>query len=200
MSGCSRTSGYACERAVSVGSHRRSVRVGRAVVVCGEAGWTPGGALSSRGGQRDLVPAAHGCSWRQLPKNFPPWETVYWPFKRWRDDGSLDALHDTLRERVREAEGRDPQPTARSSPRTTSRSAIPSAAATPGTAFPSRRSLAAPRPVEGLGPSGVHSDGAGDPGVAPGRLRPSPAAGIAAIPRPPRDRRHRRGIGHGRQS
>ena len=53
-----------------------------------------------------------GCSWRQLPKNFPPWETVYWHFKRWRDDGSLDALHDTLRERVREAEGRDPQPTA----------------------------------------------------------------------------------------
>ena len=37
------------------------------------------------------------------------WETVYWHFKRWRDDGSL---HDTLRERVREAEGRDAQPTA----------------------------------------------------------------------------------------
>ncbi len=53
-----------------------------------------------------------GCSWRQLPKDFPPWETVYWHFKRWRDDGSLDALHDALRERVREAEGRDPQPTA----------------------------------------------------------------------------------------
>ncbi len=53
-----------------------------------------------------------GCSWRQLPKDFPPWETVYWHFKRWRDDGSLDALHDTLRERVREAEGRDAQPTA----------------------------------------------------------------------------------------
>jgi len=49
-----------------------------------------------------------GCSWRQLPKDFPPWETVYWHFKRWRDDGSLD----TLRERVREAEGRDAQPTA----------------------------------------------------------------------------------------
>jgi transposase len=53
-----------------------------------------------------------GCSWRQLPKDFPPWETVYWHFKRWRDDGSLDALHDALRERVRETEGRDPNPTA----------------------------------------------------------------------------------------
>lgn len=53
-----------------------------------------------------------GCSWRQLPKDFPPWETVYWHFARWRDDGSLDALHDALRERVREAEGRQAQPTA----------------------------------------------------------------------------------------
>lgn len=53
-----------------------------------------------------------GCSWRQLPKDFAPWETVYWHFKRWRDDGSLDRLHDTLRERVREAEGREAQPTA----------------------------------------------------------------------------------------
>jgi len=53
-----------------------------------------------------------GCSWRQLPKDFPPWETVYWHFKRWRDDGSLDKLHEALRERVREGEGRDPKPTA----------------------------------------------------------------------------------------
>jgi transposase len=53
-----------------------------------------------------------GRSWRQLPKDFPPWETVYWHFVRWCDDGSVDALHDVLRERVREAEGRDAKPTA----------------------------------------------------------------------------------------
>jgi len=47
-----------------------------------------------------------GCAWRHLPKDFPPWETVYWHFARWRDDGSLDALHDQLRRAVREAEGR----------------------------------------------------------------------------------------------
>jgi transposase len=45
-------------------------------------------------------------------EGLPPWETVYWHFKRWRDDGSLDALHDALRERVREADGREAQPTA----------------------------------------------------------------------------------------
>ncbi|MCA1681223.1 MAG: IS5 family transposase [Actinobacteria bacterium] len=53
-----------------------------------------------------------GCSWRQLPKDFPPWETVYWHFKRWRDDGSLEGMHDTLRGAVRETEGRDPEPSA----------------------------------------------------------------------------------------
>ena len=53
-----------------------------------------------------------GCSWRQLPKDFAPWGTVYWHFARWRQDGSLDRLHDTLREEVRRAEGRKAQPTA----------------------------------------------------------------------------------------
>jgi len=53
-----------------------------------------------------------GCSWRQLPKEFPPWGTVYWHFRRWRADGSLDRLHDALRDAVRDAEGRDEQPTA----------------------------------------------------------------------------------------
>jgi Putative transposase of IS4/5 family (DUF4096) len=42
-----------------------------------------------------------GGSWRMLPKDFPPWETVYGYFARWRDDGTLDALHDALREQVR---------------------------------------------------------------------------------------------------
>ncbi|MHB1712209.1 MAG: transposase [Acidimicrobiales bacterium] len=53
-----------------------------------------------------------GCSWRQPPINFPPWETVYWHFKRWRDDGSLDALHNTLRGKVRVADDPDETPNA----------------------------------------------------------------------------------------
>jgi len=43
-----------------------------------------------------------GCAWRMLPKDFPPWPTVYWYFANWRDDGTLEAAHDTLREHVRE--------------------------------------------------------------------------------------------------
>jgi transposase len=49
-----------------------------------------------------------GCSWRQLPHDFPPWATVFWYFKTWRECGVVDRLHDALRNRVRDAEGRDP--------------------------------------------------------------------------------------------
>ena len=54
-----------------------------------------------------------GGSWRMLPNDLPPWETVYGYFARWRDDGTLDALHDALREQVRtKREGRKPAPSA----------------------------------------------------------------------------------------
>ncbi|HWB70694.1 MAG TPA: IS5 family transposase [Egibacteraceae bacterium] len=49
-----------------------------------------------------------GCSWRQLAHDLPPWQTVYWYFKRWRDDGTVDRVHDALRDRVRDSDGRDP--------------------------------------------------------------------------------------------
>src|SRR5271170_8089682 len=62
--------------------------------------------------QRDIVDAIlyvvrSGCAWRQMPNDFPPWETAYWWFARWRDDGSLDTLHDQLRIELRRLAGRD---------------------------------------------------------------------------------------------
>ncbi len=53
-----------------------------------------------------------GCPWRSLPHDLPPWGTVWAYFRRWRDDGTLDRLHDELRDRVRTAAGRDPNPSA----------------------------------------------------------------------------------------
>ncbi|MDD4866096.1 MAG: IS5 family transposase [Mycobacterium sp.] len=53
-----------------------------------------------------------GCAWRQLPHDFPPWATVFWYFKQWRQEGVVDRLHDTLRDRVRDAAGRDPMASA----------------------------------------------------------------------------------------
>ena len=53
-----------------------------------------------------------GCPWRLLPKDFPPWETVYWWFGRWRTDGTFEHLNAALRERLRSHLGRDPLPSA----------------------------------------------------------------------------------------
>ena len=53
-----------------------------------------------------------GCPWRSLPHDLPPWGTVWAYFRRWRDDGTLDRLHDELRDRVRVAAGRNPDPRA----------------------------------------------------------------------------------------
>jgi len=53
-----------------------------------------------------------GCSWRQLPHDFPPWDTVYWYFKRWNADGTTDRIHDAMRDAARDAVGRDPMASA----------------------------------------------------------------------------------------
>ena len=53
-----------------------------------------------------------GCSWRMLPREYPPWQTVYYHFRRWRLDGRLRRAHDRLRTAVREVEGRDRDPSA----------------------------------------------------------------------------------------
>jgi transposase len=42
-----------------------------------------------------------GCAWRMLPKDFPPWQTVYMYFAAWRDDGTVVKIHDALRAQVR---------------------------------------------------------------------------------------------------
>lgn len=53
-----------------------------------------------------------GCSWRMLPKDFPPWGTVYWHFKQWKNDGTTARVNDALRDQLRDAYGRDPMASA----------------------------------------------------------------------------------------
>jgi putative transposase len=53
-----------------------------------------------------------GGSWRLLPHDFPPWESVYGFFNRWSKDGTLERIHDALRERTRIEAGREPTPSA----------------------------------------------------------------------------------------
>jgi len=45
-----------------------------------------------------------GCQWRYLPKDFPPKSTVWGYFDQWRHNGTLETIHDTLRDRVRKQE------------------------------------------------------------------------------------------------
>jgi len=53
-----------------------------------------------------------GCAWRHLPREYPPWQTVYGYFRSWRLSGVWERLHDRLRSLVRQQAGRARQPTA----------------------------------------------------------------------------------------
>jgi transposase len=54
----------------------------------------------------------NGVKWRALPKDFPPWQTVYGMLARWKKDGVLALLADRLRALARIAAGRHPEPSA----------------------------------------------------------------------------------------
>ena len=54
--------------------------------------------------------ARTGCEWRYLPHDLPPWEAVWEHFSRWRDDGTLQSVHDALREKVRAQAGKEATP------------------------------------------------------------------------------------------
>ena len=53
-----------------------------------------------------------GCAWRMLPNGSPPKDTVYYYFKRFRQDGTWVQIHDLLRKRVRVKHGKQQQPSA----------------------------------------------------------------------------------------
>lgn len=53
-----------------------------------------------------------GIQWRYLPKDFPNYKSVYNYFREWRIKRVWIRIHDTLRARVREKEGRHKHPTA----------------------------------------------------------------------------------------
>lgn len=87
------------------------------------APYVPVGGTTAQGGRppqyprRDIVDAIRyldrtSCQWRALPADFPPWDTVYHYFRAWTRDGTLTRMHDGLRMQVRQALGREADPTA----------------------------------------------------------------------------------------
>jgi transposase len=53
-----------------------------------------------------------GCSWRLLPYDFPPWQTVYYYLRRWEHEGIWARVHHTLLMEDRERAGREASPSA----------------------------------------------------------------------------------------
>lgn len=51
-----------------------------------------------------------GGAWKLLPHDLPPWRTVYHYFWSWRRQGLWQQIHDTVRGLVRQAAGRQCQP------------------------------------------------------------------------------------------
>jgi transposase len=51
-----------------------------------------------------------GCQWRMLSKDFPPWQTVYGCFRRWKREGRWDRALKALREAARQKAGRKAEP------------------------------------------------------------------------------------------
>ena len=53
-----------------------------------------------------------GAQWRMMPNDLPPWYTIYQQTQRWLRAGSFKSIVHDLRELLRVAQGRKPQPTA----------------------------------------------------------------------------------------
>lgn len=51
-----------------------------------------------------------GCQWRMLPKDFAPWQTVYYYFRKWKLEGVFEDIMDTLHGCARKLAGRRESP------------------------------------------------------------------------------------------
>jgi putative transposase len=66
---------------------------------------------------RDVVDAIlyvvrSGCTWRLMPHDLPPWQTVYGYYWQWRNIGLWEKINSVLVQKVRVKHGRNPQPSA----------------------------------------------------------------------------------------
>jgi len=53
-----------------------------------------------------------GCQWRMLPHDLPPWQSVYYHHRKWRQNGLWAKVNQKLREKIRVGEGREATPSA----------------------------------------------------------------------------------------
>lgn len=55
-----------------------------------------------------LYQLKNGCNWQDLPKDLPPYSTVYWHYKQWRAAGAIDRLMQALHQQVRQQVKKSP--------------------------------------------------------------------------------------------
>lgn len=53
-----------------------------------------------------------GCQWRYLPKDYPKWQSVYYHFRKWKQNGLWKQIHERIRAETRVKAGRHKHPTA----------------------------------------------------------------------------------------
>lgn len=53
-----------------------------------------------------------GCQWRALPHDFPDWQAVYHYFRKWKQEGHWETIHEYLRKKLRMQMGREPEASA----------------------------------------------------------------------------------------
>ena len=53
-----------------------------------------------------------GCQWKNLPRDYPNHNSVYYHYGKWRNDGAWQRINEALRRMERERQGRQPEPSA----------------------------------------------------------------------------------------
>jgi len=51
-----------------------------------------------------------GCQWRMLPSDFAPWNTVYFYYSKWKNEGLIEELNEILRNYIRNKSGKSISP------------------------------------------------------------------------------------------
>lgn len=51
-----------------------------------------------------------GCQWRMIPDSFPKWELIYYYFTKWKNNGTIELIHEILRDITRKKAGKEISP------------------------------------------------------------------------------------------
>jgi len=51
-----------------------------------------------------------GCQWRMIPRDFAPWNTIYFYYSKWKNEGLIEELNEILRSYIRKKAGKHSSP------------------------------------------------------------------------------------------